>query len=173
MILRPAGPADIEMLRRWEAAPHVAANLGADPPWDWVSDMASPAREILIAELDGRPIGFMEILDPARDESGYWGEVAEGVRAVDIWLGAAADLGRGLGTRMMRLALARCFGQAEVSAVLVDPLARNTEAIRFYRRVGFRPVGLRRLGEDDCLVLRIERSDWESEDSGEIRGHNT
>ncbi len=160
MILRPATPADIAMLHRWESAAHVAANLGADPSWDWAADIASPAREILIGEADGRPIGFLEILDPARDETGYWGDIGEDLRALDIWLGEAADLGRGLGTRMMRLALDRCFATPTVAAVLVDPLARNADAIRFYERVGFRPVGPRRLGEDDCLVLRCDRDDW-------------
>jgi len=31
------------------------------------------------------------------------------LRAVDIWIGEEGDLGRGHGTIIMRLALARCF----------------------------------------------------------------
>ena len=46
------------------------------------------------------------------------------------WIGEAADLGRGYGTQMMRLALDRCFAPPEVSAVIIDPLASNTRAIR-------------------------------------------
>ena len=44
--------------------------------------------------------------------------------------------------------------------MLIDPLASNTDAIGFYRRQGFRPVGPRRFGQDDCLVLRLDRADW-------------
>ena len=58
---------------------------------------------------------------------------------------------------MMRLALARCFADRAVTAVLVDPLARNTRAHRFYERLGFRQVERRRFGADDCFVYRLER----------------
>lgn len=67
---------------------------------------------------------------------------------------------RGHGTAMMRLALALCFAPPEVAAALVDPLVANTGAHRFYRRLGFRPVGRRTFGEDGCLVHRLERGDW-------------
>jgi hypothetical protein len=61
----------------------------------------------LIAEIEGRPVGFVQIIDPAREDSRYWGEVEENLRAVDLWIGEEADLGKGHGTRMMRLALER------------------------------------------------------------------
>lgn len=44
-----------------------------------------------------------------------------------------------------------------MSAVLIDPLASNTRAHRFYERLGFRLVGPRRFGDDDCLVYRLDR----------------
>jgi ribosomal protein S18 acetylase RimI-like enzyme len=62
------------------------------------------------------------------------------LRAIDIWIGEAADLGRGYGTRMMRHALERCFADPAVKAVLIDPLASNTRARRFYERLGFRCI---------------------------------
>jgi aminoglycoside 6'-N-acetyltransferase len=42
-------------------------------------------------------------------------------------------------------------------AIVIDPLASNVRAIRFYERLGFKPVERRRFGEDDCLVMRLER----------------
>ena len=161
MILRPATPADLALLRRWDAQPHVIA-AKSDEDWGWEAELArSPDwREQLIAEVDGRPIGFIQIIDPAREESHYWGDVPAGRRAVDIWIGEADCLGRGCGTRMMRLALARCFADPAVSAVLVDPLAANTRVHRFYARLGFHPAGRRRFGDDDCLVYRLRRCDF-------------
>lgn len=99
----------------------------------------------------------MQIIDPAREDSRYWGDVPAGLRAVDLWIGSEADLGKGFGTQMMRLALARCFADPQVSAVLIDPLASNTRAHRFYERLGFRFVERRRFGRDDCFVYRLER----------------
>jgi aminoglycoside 6'-N-acetyltransferase len=41
------------------------------------------------------------------------------------------------------------------AAVLIDPLASNTRAHRFYGRLGFRFVERRRFGQDDCFVYRL------------------
>ena len=158
--LRPAGPADLERLRRWDEQPHVVASDPNDD-WDWETQLhRSPDwREQLIGEVDGRPIGFVQIIDPAREDSRYWGDVPANLRAVDIWIGEEGDTGKGYGTKMMQLALARCFADPRVSAVLVDPLAANTRAHRFYERLGFRFVEARRFGQDDCFVYRLDRLD--------------
>jgi aminoglycoside 6'-N-acetyltransferase len=156
--LRPARVTDAPLLRRWDEAPHVVASDPNDD-WGWESELArSPDwREQLIAEVDGRPIGFVQIIDPAREDSRYWGEIADDLRAIDLWIGDAADLGRGYGTRIMQLALERCFADPAVRAVLIDPLASNTAAHRFYERLGFRFVERRRFGADDCFVYRLDR----------------
>ena len=149
------------MLNYWETKQHVIA---ADPDndWDWETELQfrPPWREQLIAELDGRPIGCVQIIDPLEEETHYWGDVEPNLRAIDIWIGEETDLGQGYGTEMMRLALERCFADDAVMAVLIDPLITNTRAQRFYQRLGFEVVGPRRLGESDCLVLRLKRSDW-------------
>jgi aminoglycoside 6'-N-acetyltransferase len=159
--LRPATPDDLPLLTRWDDEPHV---LESDPndDWGWATELARDPdwREQLIAEVDGVPIGFVQIIDPAREDSHYWGDVAPDLRAIDIWIGEADYLGRGHGTVMMRQALARCFADPAVMAVLIDPLASNTRAIVFYERLGFRFVERRRFGLDDCCVYRLERADW-------------
>lgn len=158
IVLRPAGPADLDLLRRWDEEPHVVASDPNDD-WGWELELARTPdwREQLIAEADGRPIGFVQIIDPAREDSHYWGDCPPDLRAIDIWIGEADALGRGYGTEMMRQAIARCFADASVSAIVIDPLASNADAIRFYERLGFRPVGPRRFGEDNCLVMRLDR----------------
>jgi aminoglycoside 6'-N-acetyltransferase len=157
--LRPAALADLALLRSWDEQPHVIASDPNDD-WNWEVELVrSPEwREQLIAELDGRAIGFIQIIDPAREETHYWGDVPANLRAIDIWIGAEADLGKGYGTRMMELALARCFADPAVSAVLIDPLASNTRAHPFYERLGFRFLEARRFGDDDCLVYRLDRA---------------
>jgi aminoglycoside 6'-N-acetyltransferase len=160
--VRAATPADLTLLQRWDEQPHVVASDPNDD-WHWDTELArSPEwREQLIAEVDGRPIGFMQIIDPRQEESHYWGDCAADLRAVDIWIGEEADLGRGYGTEMMQVALARCFAQPAVTAVLLDPLASNTRAHRFYERLGFRFLERRWFGDDDCFVYRLARADYE------------
>jgi aminoglycoside 6'-N-acetyltransferase len=159
--LRLATPGDLALLRRWDEEPHVVA---ADPndDWEWETELQrSPDwREFLIAEVGGRPIGFLQIIDPAREDSHYWGDCEPGLRAIDIWIGEADMLGRGHGTTMMRMAFARCFADPRVQAILIDPLADNVRAHRFYERLGFRFVGPRTFGADDCFVHRLDRADW-------------
>jgi len=159
MRLRKATPADLDLLLYWDTKPHVIAAGGEDDWYDWPVELAQdpPWREFLIAEDDGRPIGMIEIIDPALEETHYWGDVGPGLRAMDIWIGEEADLGRGYGTQMMRLAFQRCFDDASVTAVLVDPLASNTRVHRFYQRFGFQPVERRTLQRDECIVHRLER----------------
>lgn len=159
--LRPATADDVRLLRHWDAQPHViASNPNDDWRWEVEFSRSPDWREQLIAQLDGRAIGYVQIIDPAREESHYWGNTPAGLRAIDIWIGEAADLGKGFGTKIMDLALERCFCDARVTAVLVDPLAGNTRSHRFYERQGFRFVESRRFGIDDCYVYRLERSDW-------------
>jgi aminoglycoside 6'-N-acetyltransferase len=158
IVLRPAVPADLELLQRWDEEPHVVESDPNDD-WGWEAELArSPDwREQLVAEADGRPIGFVQIIDPAREESHYWGDCPPDLRAIDIWIGEADALGRGYGTQMMRQAIDRCFAEPAVTAILIDPLRSNTAAIRFYERLGFQAVGPRWFGEDDCLVMRLDR----------------
>jgi aminoglycoside 6'-N-acetyltransferase len=164
MRLRPATLEDLALLRHWDEQAHVVA---ADPndDWAWETELGRnpPWREQLIAEVDGRPVGFVQIIDAAEEETHYWGDVPPGTWAIDIWIGEATDLGKGYGTQMMKLALARCFADPFVMAVLVDPLAENVRAHRFYQRLGFERVERRWFGADDCWVYRLARAGWEAE----------
>lgn len=129
--LRHARPDDAPLLRHWDEQDHVKA-AGIDEDWQWEQELPRNPdwREQLIAELDGAAIGFIEIIDPAREETHYWGDVEAGLRAMDIWIGEADKLNQGYGTEMIQLALQRCFSTPEVSAVLIDPLTSNTSAHR-------------------------------------------
>jgi aminoglycoside 6'-N-acetyltransferase len=161
MQLRPATPADLPLLQKWDEAPHVVASDPNDD-WGWETELARtpPWREQLIAELAGRPIAYVQIIDPALEDSHYWGDIAPNLRAIDIWIGEEADLGRGYGTTIMKLALSRCFADEAVTAVLIDPLESNVRAHRFYERLGFRYVERRRFNADDCIVYRLDRDDY-------------
>ena len=161
--LRAAGINDVSLLQYWDTQPHIIA-CDPDSDWQWEIELQRnpPWREQLIAEINGRPLGFLQIIDPAQDDSHYWGEVAENLRAIDIWIGEQADLGKGYGTKMMYLALRMCFADPLVTAVLVDPLASNFRAHRFYEKFGFKFVERRWFGDDDCFVYLLERENWQA-----------
>ncbi len=161
--LRAATMADLDLLKRWDEKPHVVESDPNDD-WHWEKelDRSVPWREQLIAEADGVPIGFVQIIDPAEEESHYWGDAPANLRAIDIWIGEEAYLGQGHGTEIMRMAIDRCFAPPEVTAIIIDPLVSNTRSHRFYQRLGFAPVERRSFGADECLVHQLDRAAWTS-----------
>jgi aminoglycoside 6'-N-acetyltransferase len=84
-------------------------------------------------------------------------DVPDGAWTIDIWIGSPADRGRCPGTEMMRQALARCFDDHLATEVLIDPLASDERAVRFYECLGFEFVEARNFGDDHCLVHRFAR----------------
>jgi aminoglycoside 6'-N-acetyltransferase len=156
--LRPAVPADLGHLHRWDQDPDVRSSL-VDSDWHWDTEIhRQPAwREWLIAEVDGRPIGFIQIIDPEHEESRYWGCMKPGHRAIDIWIGEPGARGRGYGAQMMEQAVERCFADPAVHTVLIDPLETNTRSHAFYERLGFEFVARRDFHGDTCCVYRLRR----------------
>ena len=172
--LRKATVSDAPLLRKWDEQEYLQDASGDDDDWDYENEFARTDNDswavYLVAEIGQddddkqkrRPIGFVQIIDPKEEETHYWGDDCEAnLRAIDIWIGDERCLGRGYGTQMMDQALSDyCFDSDQVRAVLVDPLLSNTRAHKFYQKLGFRPVGKRTFGSDECLVHRLDRADW-------------
>ncbi len=161
--LRAATIADLQILEHWDKQQHI---IDCDPTddWNWAYELPRTPewREQLVAELDGSPIGFIQIIDPHQEETHYWQNVPPNLRAIDIWIGEKTDLNKGYGTAMMRLALERCFADSKVTSVLIDPLEANIKAHRFYERLGFEFVEKRDFYGSDCFVYQFTRVKWES-----------
>ena len=165
--LRPATVADAAILADWDRQPHVIACSSDDPEAEvafggiaWIEEITASAYDshYVIAEVEGEPVGVMQICDPYTEPTHYWGEIEPGLRAIDIWIGPAEWLNRGVGTQMMRKMIARCFAEPGVTAIVIDPLNSNTAAHRFYERLGCQVVGRRMFEDDDCLVMRLEKT---------------
>lgn len=157
--LRQATPADLDLLLYWDTKQHV---IDADPDdeWNWVLELQRTPewREQLIAELDGIPLGMIQIIDPELEGSHYWGAVAPNQRAIDIWIGEEEHLGKGYGTTMMQLAIERCFQDPAVKNILIDPLKSNVRAHKFYEKLGFQFVEERFFEGTACYVYELRRA---------------
>jgi aminoglycoside 6'-N-acetyltransferase len=156
--LRKATVEDIDLLKHWDKQQHVI-DCDPDDEWDWESELQKDPewREQLVADKDGEPIGFIQIIDPFHEETHYWGEIEENKRAIDIWIGEEANLNKGYGTQMMNLAIQRCFSVPEVDAIFIDPLKTNTKAHRFYARLGFEFLEERIFDGKECFVYVLKR----------------
>ena len=156
--LRPATINDLDLVKYWDSKQHVI-DCDPDEEWNWEMELKQNPewREQLIAELNGEPIGFIQIIDPFKEETNYWGNVEQNKRAIDIWIGEEDNLNKGYGTIMMKLAIEKCFDKQNVSGILIDPLKTNIKAHRFYERLGFEFLGQRTFDNSICYVYELKR----------------
>ena len=158
MILRDATIDDLALLRQWDKQAHVIA---ADPHYDWHWEIElhrnSDWRKQLIAEIEGIPIGFVQIIDPAKEESHYWADIGSNLNAIDIWIGDIKNTGKGYGSTIMTMIIARCFSNRDIEAIFVDPLSSNLRAHKFYERLRFKYIEQRIFDSELCHVYRLDR----------------
>ena len=157
--LRPATKDDLELLKYWDTKQHVI-DCDPDGDWNWEIELNhNPQwREQLVAELNDRAIGFIQIIDPYKEETKYWGKVEQHKRAIDIWIGEETDLNKGYGTKMIQLAIKKCFNEPNVNGILIDPLKTNLKAHRFYKRLGFEFIEERDFDGATCFVFELKKA---------------
>jgi AacA4 family aminoglycoside N(6')-acetyltransferase len=152
--------ADLPMLQEWIGRPHVRewwAGEEADLPFEervMAGDQVTP----YIALLDGRPLGFAQSYVAMGSGDGWWEEITDpGVRGIDQFLCEAGDLGKGLGTRLVKALVAQLFEDPAVTRVQVDPDPRNARAIRCYEKAGFRAIRTIETPDGAALYMIQER----------------
>ena len=139
---------DLPMLHEWLCRPHVAEWWAPTPSLDEVEEeflpcIAGVAPVRCWLALDGRArIGFIQDYTPAHcHDDGWWlDEHDPAVRGIDQFLANGDQLGRGLGTAMVRAFCGRLFADPRVTRIQTDPSPRNGRAIRCYEKAGFRAV---------------------------------
>ncbi|MFJ9086235.1 aminoglycoside 6'-N-acetyltransferase [Streptomyces sp. NPDC102384] len=125
VLLRPVADHEIEILAGIVREPEVAAWW--PPPDDY--------EGMLVVVHEGEVIGaiqYDEEDDPEFRRAG-----------IDIFL-TARQHGKGLGTDAVRTLARWLVRERGHHRLTIDPAAANTVAIRSYRKVGFKPVGVMR-----------------------------
>ena len=121
-------------------------------PWDWGQELATDPdwRDLVIAEVADKPIGIMQIIDPAEEETHYSGDLDRrgSLYRPRIW---GSDDGARAANVLRRIrsgcGLDRSFGG-------------QYPRTQFYERFGIRRIERRRFGTDNCFVYRLDRKDW-------------
>lgn len=148
--LRERTAEDDALLRRWQSGP---AGQGSRSMQAGRSPAAEKA-EAWIARWNGRDIGWLDIHDP---EGGTPGNR----RLICLRIAEPDCVGRGLGTRLMRLALARSFSSTEVGEVTAQLPEGMTARSSFFSKLGFEAPEVD--GQVRAsLTHRLGRSRWES-----------
>jgi RimJ/RimL family protein N-acetyltransferase len=139
--------ADMPMLHQWLQRPHVAEWWMPTPTLEEVIEDFTP-----LTRAGGRDQGYIALEGPrevgyiqsylVNDAGDGWSEDEHdtGARGIDQFLADGEDVGRGLGTTMVRAFVARLFEDPSVTQIQTDPDPRNARAIRCYEKAGFRAV---------------------------------
>jgi aminoglycoside 6'-N-acetyltransferase len=135
----PMSAADLPLVRRWLAAPHIAEWWGEpDEQFGLVSgDLNEPAMDQFIVTEDARPFGYMQCYDPTAWRENGLGAHPPGTRGIDQFIGEPNMVGRGHGSAFIRLFVDGVLATG-TPRVLTDPDPENIRAIRAYENAGFR-----------------------------------
>lgn len=157
--------ADLPLLHEWLSRPHVAEWWAPTPAWNEMADEFVPFMDAggrfrgYIALEGAREIGYIQSYVVKGVGDGWWEDEQDpGARGIDQFLAHAEQLGRGLGTRMVRTFVARLFDDPAVSHVQTDPDPRNARAIRCYEKAGFRALKEVDTPDGRALLMLCNRS---------------
>jgi aminoglycoside 6'-N-acetyltransferase len=159
---RPLAENDLSLLRDWLRREHVRL-WWRDPIDETVAEYKAaiegrePTDHYLI-ELDGQPVGVIQ----SYLASNYpdWEaivQVGDGVAGVDLLIGEADLVGRGLGSRILaEFARGVVFADPGATAVVATVEDANRRSWRAFEKAGFHHV---RDVEEDGLPNRLMRLD--------------
>ena len=144
VLLRRMGRQDAEDVVRMRGEPEVQAQLFSERPptmdehLQWLAGMEArdDRHEFMIVErTSGRSVGTIGLshIDRTHRRAEY-----------GILIGEPGARGKGLAAEASRLLLAYAFGALGLRRVYLHVFARNEDALRLYRRVGFQPEGVLR-----------------------------
>ncbi len=135
---RPLAVADLPLVRRWLAAPHVAQWWGdAEEELALVrSDLDDPAMEQFLVLEGERPFGYVQSYDLRAWPDQAFGPQPPGTRGVDQFIGEADMIDRGHGSAFLRTFIDGLL-TAGAPRVITDPDPANLRAIRAYEKAGF------------------------------------
>ncbi|HEV8690051.1 MAG TPA: AacA4 family aminoglycoside N(6')-acetyltransferase [Ideonella sp.] len=151
VVLRPMTESDLPLLHAWLQRPHIVQWWGgeAERPKSLAETRANYLPRVLaeeqvtpyIALLGDRPIGYAQSYVAMGSGEGWWEDITDpGVRGIDQSLGDEADLGQGLGTRLVTALVELLFQDPRVTRIQTDPDPTNGRAIRCYEKAGFRTL---------------------------------
>ncbi|KYO92009.1 Aminoglycoside N(6')-acetyltransferase type 1 [Pseudomonas aeruginosa] len=142
---------DLAMLYEWLNRSHIVEWWGGEEARPTLADvqeqylpsvLAQESVTPYIAMLNGEPIGYAQSYVALGSGDGWWEEETDpGVRGIDQSLANASQLGKGLGTKLVRALVELLFNDPEVTKIQTDPSPSNLRAIRCYEKAGFERQG--------------------------------
>ena len=165
---RPLRSDDLPLLARWLAQPHWQEWWGEpEAEVEIIRAMVEgrdPCRPYLFT-VDGEPTGYLQLwrvalnLDPDSLAASPWmAEVPTDAVGVDLSIGDADKLSRGIGSAALRR-FARMLWAQDNRTILIDPHPDNLRAVAAYRKAGFSPVPHLEGRTPGVLIMQFQQDD--------------
>ncbi len=158
MRFTPLAESHLEMILTWLAKPHVKTfwTEAEDPHAVREKYRGKRAKNIFgfMVEHDGKRVGYIQHYEAWNVGPGWWPDAAPGVYGLDVMVGDADAIGKGLGTRIVSEFIETIVRPGrEVTEVIADPDAANLGAIRMFEKCGFKSQGMVPTPYGDSLLL--------------------
>nr|2PR8_A Chain A, Aminoglycoside 6-N-acetyltransferase type Ib11 [Salmonella enterica subsp. enterica serovar Typhimurium]2PR8_B Chain B, Aminoglycoside 6-N-acetyltransferase type Ib11 [Salmonella enterica subsp. enterica serovar Typhimurium] len=170
---------DLAMLYEWLNRSHIVEWWGGEEARPTLADvqeqylpsvLAQESVTPYIAMLNGEPIGYAQSYVALGSGDGWWEEETDpGVRGIDLSLANASQLGKGLGTKLVRALVELLFNDPEVTKIQTDPSPSNLRAIRCYEKAGFERQGTVTTPDGPAVYMVQTRQAFERTRSDEGR----
>jgi aminoglycoside 6'-N-acetyltransferase len=133
---RPLEAADIPLLLRWRAEPHVRQWWGEPDAEEPAETLADPRVAAWVVEHEGQPLGYAQDYSPHDWSPHPFAYLPRGARGIDQFIGEPKMVAQGHGSAFVAEHVARLFA-AGAPVVGTDPHPDNLRAIRAYQNAGF------------------------------------
>jgi aminoglycoside 6'-N-acetyltransferase len=159
--LRPLTEADLPLVSRWLAQPHVARWWRDPADLESVRTQFRPCltgadpTEVFVIEVAGQPAGIIQ--QYRVDDEPEWaravaatGAVTANAAGIDYLIGEIAHIGRGHGTAAISAITARAFGRyPDADVVVAAPQQANVASWKALERAGYQRWWAGQLESDD------------------------
>lgn len=171
---RPVTAGDYPLLESWLSAPHWREWWGEpETELGYIRDMVEgrDTTRPFVFLLDHEPAGYIQVWtiadhlkEPWLSKAPWMSEVPAESVGVDVGIGEAAKLSRGLGSTVVRLFAERLSAEGH-KTILIDPDMTNLRAIRAYEKAGFRKLIVSResSGDSETLIMKFARTGVQDE----------
>src|ERR1044072_3976847 len=169
--LLPVEPKHYPLLRVGLAEPHMREWGGeVEEELGFIRDMVEgrdTTRPFLIMR-DGTPVGYVQVWFIGHHQNAEWiaghpwlAELPADTVGVDLSIGDAAQLSRGIGSAALKAFVAELRRQG-YTRTIIDPHPANARAVRPYRKPGFRPLPRLEGRTGDALIMQHEQNAYET-----------
>lgn len=156
---------DLPLLEKWMAQPHWQEWWGeTEEEIGYIIDMLDgrDTTRPFIFQVNGSDAGYIQywrpadqLFEPWLSQAPWMMQLPEGAIGVDMSIGNADLLSKGIGSRVLSAFIAK-LRDKEFTEIYIDPDPANKRAIRAYEKAGFRAISSIVDPTGDCLIMRHE-----------------